>query len=302
MLLKVITEDPKVWSTWSRKYRAEGSGIPKVYVVRADGKQIYGKSGSPQALPKFLTSALNASGRIPSRAELTRLARELKTAQKAIDDGAIQDATTVLGRAKIAGVYAGSAIALRKLTATMVKQGQTALADANKKIEDPKTTFDGLTALVAVDRNYGRLPALRRQITAAVRAVRKDSALRVSLDRAKLVDRAQQYEADKKLKQASNAWQAVLAKFPKTASAKLAAERISDIAKQGVATSPAKSKPTTKKSTASRNEKRAASQLRLGKLQRKRNPVKARQYFENSIKLAPKSKIAQEAERLLRGL
>ena len=40
MLLKVVTEDPKVWSNWSHKYRSEGSGIPKVYIVRADGKQI----------------------------------------------------------------------------------------------------------------------------------------------------------------------------------------------------------------------------------------------------------------------
>lgn len=269
MLLKVVTEDPEVWSNWSRKYHSEGSGIPKVYVVRADGKQIYGKSGAPRALPQFLASALKASGRIPSRVELTRLSRDLKTAQQAIDDGAIQKATTVLSRSKTAGVFAEAAVTLRKLKATMVDQGKTALAEADKKIKDPQTAFDGLSALVVVERNYSRLPELRKPITAAMRAARKDAALRDLLKQAKLVDRAGKYESEKKLKQALSAWRLVLSKFPRTPSAKRAAERIAAIEKQGVTTPPAKSKATSKKSVTSRDEKRAASQLPLGKLQRK---------------------------------
>jgi hypothetical protein len=256
VLLKVVTEDPKVWSNWSRKYRSEGSGIPKVYVVRADGKQIYGKSGAPRALPQFLASALKASGRFPSRVELKRLSRDLKTAQEAIDDGAIQKATTVLSHSKTAGVFAEVAITLRKLKATMVDQGKTALAEADKKIKDPLTAFDGLSALVVVERNYSRLPELRKPIKAAMRAARKDAALRDLLKQAKLVDRAGKYESEKKLKQALSAWRLVQSKFPNTPSAKRAAERIVAIEKQGVTIPPAKTKATTsKKSVTSRDEK-----------------------------------------------
>ena len=302
VLLKVVTEDPRIWTNWTRKYRSEGSGIPKVYVVRADGKQIYGKSGAPRALPQFLASALRESGRIPSRVELKRFARDVKTVQRAIKDGAIQKAVTVLSRSRNAGTFAAAAIALRKLKATVVDQGKAALAATDKKIKDPKTAFDGLLALVAVERNYRPLRELRKPIAAAMRTVRKDAALRDLLEQAKLVDRAGKHESEKKLKQALSAWQLVLSKYPKTPSAKRAAERIAAIEKQGVTAALAKSKTTSTKSVTSRDEKRAASQLRLGKLLLKRNPAKAKQYFERAIKLAPNSKTAAEAERLLRAL
>jgi hypothetical protein len=232
VLLKVVTEDPKVWSKWSRKYRSEGAGIPKIYVVRADGKQLYGKSGAPRALPQFLKFALNAAGRIPSRAELTRLLRDLKSAQQAVNDGAIKKATTVLGRSKTAGVYSETAIALRKLRESMLKKGKAALAVAEKKIKDPKTTFDGLSALLEIERNYSRLPILRKQIVAVIRSAQKNTTHRALLEQAKLVDRANQYEKDKRLTLASKTWQAVLTKFPNTSSAKLAAERLAALQKK----------------------------------------------------------------------
>ena len=301
MLLKVVTENRQTWNDWSRKYRSEGTGIPKVYVVRADGKQLYGKSGAPRALPQFLALYLRASGRIPSRAELIRLLRSLKTVQTAIKEGDTRKATQILSSRKTAGMYAESALALQKLEATLTVQGKAALTAAQKKIENSETAFTGMLALVAVERNYGRLRALRKPISVAVKTVRKDITLRALLKTAKLVDRAREYESQKKMKQALIAWRLVRTKSPRTSAAKLAAERISAIEKQGVSVS---AKPTAKSKTPvrSRDEKRAASQLRLGRLLLKRNPSKAKLYFERVLKLAPKSQAADEARKLLRGL
>lgn len=301
MLLKVVTENNQTWADWSRKYRSVGTGIPKVYVVRADGKQIYGKSGAPRALPQFLASALKSSGRIPSRVELTRLSRELKSAQAAIKAGEIQKATRILSSSRSSGIYAGPALALQKLEAALIVQGKSALAAAQKKIENTETAFDGLLELVTVERDYSRLQPLRNPITAAVAAVRKDAALRELLESAKAVDRAREYESQKNLKQALKAWRLVQTRYPKSPAAKLAGERITAIKKQGVS-APAEPTPKSKVPVSSRDEKRAAFQLRLGKLLLKRSPRKAKMYLERAIKLAPKSKAADEARKLLRGL
>ena len=60
-------------------------------------------------------------------------------------------------------------------------------------------------------------------------------------------------------------------------------------------------KPSKPASTAD-NSNRAASQLRLGKLLLKTDVQKARKYFQDAIRLAPDSPIAQEAAQLLDGL
>jgi tetratricopeptide (TPR) repeat protein len=300
VLLKVVTEDAKTWTDWTRKYRAEGNGIPKVYVVRADGKQIYAKSGAPQALPQFLALALKSSGRIPNRVELTQLSGDLKAAQAAIKAGEIQKASKILSR-RTEGIYAEPALALQKLEATLNEQGKTALAAAQTKIKDKETAFDGLLELVAVERDYSRLQPLRKPIAAAVTAVRKDAALRELLATAEVVDRAKEYESQKKLQQALKAWRLVQTKSPKSPAAKLAGERIAALEKQGVSPS-AEPTPKSKRPVSGIDEKRAAFQLDLGKRYLKRSRRKAKEYFKKAIELAPKSKAADEARKLLRGL
>ena len=300
MLLKVVTEDAKTWTDWTRKYRSEGTGIPKVYVVRADGKQIYGKSGAPEALPRFLALALKSSGRIPSRVELTQLSGDLKAAQAAIKAGEIQKATRILSR-RTEGIYAEPALALQKLEATLIEQGKAALAAAQTKIKNTETAFDGLLELVAVERDYSRLQPLRKPIAAAVTTVRKDAALRELLATAEVVDRAKEYESQKKLRQALKTWRLVQTKSPKSPAAKLAGERIAALEKQGVSPS-AEPTPKSKKPASNIDEKRAAFQLDLGKRYLKLSRRKAKEYFEKAIELAPKSKAADEARKLLRGL
>src|SRR5688572_22240723 len=39
--LKVTTDGNADWGTWSRKYPVEGNGIPKFYIIRADGTKMF---------------------------------------------------------------------------------------------------------------------------------------------------------------------------------------------------------------------------------------------------------------------
>lgn len=60
-----------------------------------------------------------------------------------------------------------------------------------------------------------------------------------------------------------------------------------------------KNTTTTSKNDSTRNARQAASKVRLGKLLLKRDASKARQYFEEAVRLAPESPAAKEAKQLI---
>lgn len=229
MLLKVRTDDPKAWGTWVRKYKYEGRGLPLVFVVRADGKQIYGKAGAPRALPQFLAAALRNSGKILSRRQLIRLAKSAETAKKAIKEGDIPKAVALLSRTDAVGSFATPAVEMQKLAAELTAKGKKQLADAQKKVKETNTAFEGLLEMVQADRHYGRLPELRKPFNLALRDVRKDAKLRPLLLQANAVDRARGFEDSGNKRSALNAWKQVVEKYPNTPAAKIAAERIKEL-------------------------------------------------------------------------
>lgn len=235
VLLKVRTDDPQSWGTWTRKYKYEGRGLPLVFVVRADGKQLYGKAGAPRALPQFLAAALRSSGKILSRSQLLRMTKSLETVKSQIKEGKIEQAVTTISRSNAGGSFAAPAVAMQKVAAELTAKGKKALEDAQKKLKDPATAFDGLLELLQADRHYSRLPALRKPFNLAKRDVRKEAGLRKLMLQATLVDRARGHEDAGNKRSALAAWKQVVEKYPGTPAAKIAAERIkaldSDVSK-----------------------------------------------------------------------
>ncbi len=67
----------KEYAQWRQDHPSEGNTIPKLFVVRADGETLYGRSGSLNGseLPNMLTRALQNSGRILNSKEATMLTR-----------------------------------------------------------------------------------------------------------------------------------------------------------------------------------------------------------------------------------
>lgn len=229
MLLKVATDDPKTWSEWTRQYKIDGDGIPKVYVVRADGEQLYGKTGAPQMLPQFLSTALRLSGRIPKPSELKRLTQAVELANQAVEDGDIARVSTIVARSKSDGVFAEPAVQLRAIISRLTEDGKTALADSIKPLQGDELSYKSCVALVEVERKYGRLPELRIAIANAVKDVRRDSRRRDVYEQAKLVDRAQGYETANKKRSALVAWKQLVARYPGSPAADLAQKRITEL-------------------------------------------------------------------------
>ena len=86
--LKVETNGAE-WGKWSRQYRAEGRGIPIIYVIRADGKQLFGRSGSlpGMELPVMIQQVLAQAGTIYSDQQLGLLGSTLEKAKQSFDNG-----------------------------------------------------------------------------------------------------------------------------------------------------------------------------------------------------------------------
>ena len=84
--LKVTTSGAE-WSQWARQYPPDGRAIPFIYVIRADGKMLYGKSGTlpGEALGELMLTSLEKSGRIFNPQQVIALKDTIKLLQAAIE-------------------------------------------------------------------------------------------------------------------------------------------------------------------------------------------------------------------------
>jgi len=302
VLLKVATDDRDTWSEWSRKYKHEGNGIPIVYVVRADGKQLYGKSGTPSPLPLFLLTALKQGGPLLAEKKLESLQRNLEKVEQLREQGQTETAVSQLRRNLNTGSFASAAVKSEQIATELTTEATEALKQARDDLDVDGKRLNAAIRILQIDRDYGGLPPVHKLMGAELRRLRTQSETRDLSKQAESLVKAQSYQRDKKWRQALTAYQRVIDRFPKTQAADLASQEIVKVRAESHApptTSKADNPPQPSKPLGAQ-AKRAASLLRLGKLLLKRNPQQARSYFERVIKTAPDSAAAGEARQLLR--
>lgn len=194
--LKVNTEDESI-GEWLSKYSHEGRSIPVLYVIRADGEQLYGKSGGKpgKELPKFLMGQLQQAGRMFSPRDLATLTDVVAKAKEAMQQDDIAVACiqvrrmAKLGKPGELGSYAQPAIEADALVKTLVEQGKAQLTVTQGQIEIESTRFNGLVALATAKRTYGLLPDLKKPYGTALRDIRKNRQTRDLFTQATAIDR-----------------------------------------------------------------------------------------------------------------
>lgn len=245
--LKIETDGNK-WGAWAGKYSHEGSGIPIIYVVRADGTKMYGKSGGlGDQLPQFLVTQLSSAGKIFSPAQLTQVQSAVDDANKAIEAGdkftAVKrlDSLKKLGTTGQLGSFAAPALAADKLIAQLTEEGKTALAAAKEQLAGQEK-FAGVLAVISANRIYGALPELKKDLGAAERELGKDPALRELVPQAEAIGKALAQVTTKGGKSAAaEALGRVVTRYPGTAAAELAQAKIAELGVEPIAAEPAKS-------------------------------------------------------------
>jgi tetratricopeptide (TPR) repeat protein len=312
--LKVDTDGAN-WGKWAQKYPPEGNGIPIIYVIRADGQKMYGKTGAMNGdvLPQFMTQTLTQAGRVFNEKEFALLEKTVEAAKKSLDAGDTAAAVkTIAALSKLGplgniGSHAKAAVEADALVKKLTEEGKAKLAESREKITAGNPPFDAVMALVETHHVYLPLPELKTDLTTAMRDLNKDAALREAAEQAQAFDRAMaMLDTPSAKSRAVGALKQIIAKWPDAPVAKLAQEQLAKLDPAAVAGEPGKTKPSTGGTTAGGssvgNEKKAASYLSMAKTYAKNKPEKAREYAEKVIELVPQTAQAREAKRLIEGL
>ncbi len=294
LLIDTASDD---YREWSQKYRGEGDTIPKVFVIRADGEQLYGESASPSGteLRAFLERHLALAGRPLSEAELARVAETMEKVLARHEAGDIAEAVALLKPLLGSGSYARDCVAADELGEELVAKATDKMEAADKQLEEGES-LAGTLALVQVQRFYGRLPALTQTIGQRLRTLRGDNELRSVLEQARALDRAAEQVDRGNTSRAVAQYRRVVANYPDTDAAALAEDELAALA-ETADTATTASKPSGPPTEAAL--KKAASYLRLARSFAEKRPEKAREYAEQVIDLAPDTELAGEAAALL---
>jgi len=195
--LKVTTEGPK-WEAWEEQYPPKGKAIPYVYVIRADGKMLYGGSGTlpGPALGELMKASLAQSGRIfnPKEVELMKATvKAIKAADKEGDHLAATKAlaaTAKLGTVGDLKSYSTVAAELNALAKGVLVQAEKTIEETKTQLADPETRFDAAMKLAAAKVAYAQLTDVRTKVKAAYDEFKDDEEAKDALQKADLIQRA----------------------------------------------------------------------------------------------------------------
>lgn len=230
--LKIETNGEE-WRKWAAQYRHEGSSIPIVFVVRADGKQLYARSGSlpGQELPLMLEQVLSQAGTIYNEQQLQVVKSSLDRSQELLaagdTAGAVREFSKVskLGALGQLGSYAQTAVQADSFAQKLVEQGRSALTEANEKLGQDDTRLEGALVLAETKRIYSALPPLKSDIVAAASAARTNPELRDTLKLAEQLDEARDLlQKPAGQRRAVTALNRIITENPGTPAAKLAGD------------------------------------------------------------------------------
>ncbi len=237
--VKIVTDGNPQWSQWARKYPIDGNGIPRLYVIRADGEMLYGAVGSlpGDQLPKMLIAALDRSGRVFSEPEAQSLSTAVKESKASLEAGDYLRAAIMLsslnglGSPENLGSFAGSAMVageiyknLQTLTDEKVAEAQSRLSES--QVEEP---FEAALTLSQAEAACKLFPKLRHKVSSVGREHRKNKDFAEAFAQADALVRARSLRSAPNARvrsRASKAFLDVIVRFPDSPADRLArAER-----------------------------------------------------------------------------
>ena len=237
--LKVISKGDQ-WQQWASKFKAEGRGIPKIYVVRADGEQLYGKSGAltGDALPQMLASVSQRSGRVFSESECLLLEECNEAAEHALNEDIYLDAAAALAPAAKLGTlgglqsFAAPAVKSNELANTVLGHSREALKEVEEKLDDPEKAFEGVVELTKIRQFCAAFDETKQASNLLLKNVSRDKVQRQLLKPAKALVKARtdaQLPKASDKKRAEKGYGLILKKFGDTPAAPIARQELAGI-------------------------------------------------------------------------
>ena len=197
-----IDTGSKEYGIWSRLHKKQGSGIPIVYIVRADGQTMYAKSGSlnTEELAQLLGTCLENSGRIFSKREVDLMLTVDEAVVQLREQGETVKAIRKLSELKKLGINANTATYAKPVSALvthveeLTELGRKDLAKVRELLTDDATEqqqIDALTAFAEARSTFSKLPTLKSDFTKINRQLTRDKELRALSKDLKTIKRYQ---------------------------------------------------------------------------------------------------------------
>ena len=284
--VNIDTPDGKTWTSY---FPFEGGTTPALYVIRADGKQMYGRSGTPPNLPRFLHDQLQDAGEIPSNRQLALMARASDAASRLYLDNNIGDAITKVKPFAEVNSYALPAVQLKALAEQFEARGEKSINEAANAMQAENPTLEDALALVRTRRTFGKLPSVQASLNDTLTKVRDSTAKLELLEQAELIDAGIQLQRRSINTRAVQTFRELLKKHPHSEAAALATEHLKELESSSLSDMP---------DAAHLNVQRAKSLLVLARSFDE--PELVRRYAGHALELVPAdSALATEARRLI---
>jgi len=199
------------WQKWNQQYPSEGNTIPIVFVIRADGEMLYGKSGSlpGKELYQLLDSSLNNAGLQLTNQQIASVQQTVDKAKSSIEAEkpllAIKELMRLskLGAPGMIPSHAAAVTAANTLVTELSEKATAVLKEAETKIADKETRFDGLMQATKCSETYGRLPLVNKNIKSMRSQWSRDDEVKAVLKQVKrfrkLLKQTQKGKLNKKL-------------------------------------------------------------------------------------------------------
>lgn len=220
-----------------------GNGIPQLYVVRADGEQIYGGAGalSGDELPTMLRASLQRSGRAFTSQEADFLQRTVRASELALQSGDLLKMGVALsevgklGPHENLGSFAKPAIRVKELYQELTKQIESGLAAAKSQLLDSNAE-NPLAPLLTVyegDAVSKLFPRWKSSASSITREIKKQPQYVTAAEQAESLVRARVVAASLSPRirnRAESLYTSVIRRFPQTAADTLARAELAKVA------------------------------------------------------------------------
>ena len=241
--LKIVTSRKSSdWQKWSKEYPLKERGIPQLYVVRADGKQLYAGVGSlpGEKLHTMLASSLKQAGRNFTDRESLLLSETVNKAIAKYDEGkllaAANELTKILDIASPDELnsYAKPAVEAKELYENILKSADDMVKAAKSKLaaDEEADRFSAVLDIAQVQAIYKLFPKLKAESGKVTRGLRKDAEQAGLLKQAEALVKARNIATspNENIRNRANTfYAAVIKRFPATPADELARKELSEI-------------------------------------------------------------------------
>ncbi len=290
-ILKIDAETP-IWAAAKRAFKFEESGVPAVFIFRADGKQLYSGAGKPSDMHGFLKRYHEKAGLILTPAQSQQLNKDLSRLQRALKKQDLAEAIKISASYDLAKSYAQPAITMTAVQNKIGEQITNQLEKIENKLKESPDDFHAAYELMKLEENC----AASRPLAAQVQTVRGsfdfDEQTTAQIE---LLLQADRLHNKRKRRDAQKLYQEIIKQHPDTTAAKIAQERLGH--KSGAKSASA---GQAAKIPQEINLKKSQAYLRLAKQLLKLKSPKAETYLQKAIDAAPQSETARQARELLK--